>query len=237
MTADVETITLQELGPVVGYDEFPGAALISNLSDSVAQFDAELHRRGVPGVAATASLDIPTGDTLGYDDVVGDLFSVTDVGTVVLRTVNGTRIAATGREYALVRNGQGTVFGTAGQLIRGLTDAELLEPGTTYHLLGVRHRETSEGLERAHAAAFNPGHSDVEVKVRLHDGLSGTCEGSRGCTVRGGELVRANAIIEDINPDQDGTAKRLQAVTDGPVFIGAFRVNSHGDPVTTDAVR
>ncbi len=69
VTAGAETVTLLELGPVDGYDEFSGSASITNLSNTAAQLEVDFHQRGTPGVAATASLDIPTGDTLGYDDI------------------------------------------------------------------------------------------------------------------------------------------------------------------------
>ncbi len=226
------TVTLLELGPIQGYDEFSGSASISNLSATAAQVSAELHRRGVPGVAATASLTIPAGDTVGAADFVGELFGASDVGTVVLRTSDQARVMATGREFSILRDDQGEPVGTAGQLIPGLTDDDLLVPGVTYHLLGLRQRQTSAGLERSHVAAFNPGTEEVEVTLHLHDGASGADEGSTTLTVRPGELVQANSVVAAIAPAQDGAPKRLAVTVDGPVFLAAFRVNPSGDPVT-----
>lgn len=230
------TVTLLELGPIQGTNEFAGSAQIANLSASAAEVSAELHLRGVPGVAATATLTIPAGDTLGYADLVGELFHTSGLGTVVLRASNGTQIMATGREYAVLRDGTGAVSGTAGQLIPGMVDDELLQVGSTYHLLGLRQRTLAAGLERSHLAAYNPGSQTATVTVALIDGATGIAEGTTTLAVRAGELVRLNNVISAIHPGQDGGSKRLAVTTDLPVFVKAFRVNPWGDPVTVDAL-
>jgi len=236
VTAGAETVTLLELGPVEGYDDFSGSASVSNLSDTAAQVAVDFHQRGVAGVAATASLDIPIGDTVGFDDIVGELFGMTDVGTVVIRSLNGTQLMATGREFSFLFDEQDNFIGTAGQLIPGMTNNEFLQPGTTYHLLGLRQLEIEDGRERSHVAAFNPGDDEVELALTLYDGSTGASEGQTSFTVAAGELVQTNNIISVINPDQDGAPKRLELTTDGDVFVKAFRVNPTGDPVTIDAL-
>ncbi len=187
-------------------------------------------------MAATTSLDIPTGDTIGFEDIVGELFGIIDVGTVVLNTVNETQIMATGREFSILRNDQGDMIGTAGHLIPGMTQSDLSRPGVTYHLLGLRQRTTTAGLERSHIAAFNPGDDDVELSLSLYDGSTGVLEGQSSLIVAGGELLQWNNVIDQMNDDQDGAPKRLEVTTGGPVFVKAFRVNPWGDPVTIDAL-
>ncbi|MCP4895612.1 MAG: DUF1566 domain-containing protein [bacterium] len=236
VTAGAETVTLLQLGPIQGYDQFAGSASVSNLSDTVAQVSVSFHQRGIPGVAATASLNIPTGETVGFDDIVGELFGFTNVGTVVLNTLNETRIMATGREFSILHDEQGDFIGTAGQLIPGMTQSDLSRPGVIYHLLGLRQRTTTAGLERSHIAAFNPGDDDVELSLSLYDGSTGVFEGQNSLTIAGGELVQWNNVIDQMNDEQDGAPKRLEVTTDGPVFVKAFRVNPWGDPVTVDAL-
>ncbi len=236
VTAGAEKLTLLELGPVEGYDSFSGSASISNLSDTAAQVEVEFYPRGVPGVAATASLGIPAGDTVGFDDLVGELFGMTDVGTVVIRSLNETDLIATGREFSFLVDDEGAFIGTAGQLIPGMTDDDLAQPGTTYHILGLQQVETDDGRERSHIAAFNPGDDAVELGLTLYDGATGASEGETSLFVQAGELVQTNNIISVINPDQDGAPKRLELTTHGDVFVKAFRVNATGDPVTIDAL-
>ena len=236
VTTGAQMVTLLELGPVDGYDEFSGSASISNLSDTAAQLEMDFYERGIPGVAATVSLDIPTGDTVGFDDLVGELFGLTNVGTVVIRSLNSTELMATGREFSLLYDDEGEFIGTAGQLIPGMTDNDLAKPGTTYHLLGLQQIETEDGRERSHIAVFNPGEDSVELELTLYDGATGVSEGQTSLTVEAGELVQTNNIIEVINAEQDGAPKRLEFTTSGEVFVKAFRVNPTGDPVTIDAL-
>ena len=236
VTTGAGTITLLELGSIQGTGEFAGSAQISNLSPSTAEITAEFHARGVPGASVTTSLSVPPGDTRGYDDLVGELFGTTGVGTVVLRTTTGARIMATGREFAVLRDAQGNVMGTAGQLIPGMTEGEQLATGVTYHLLGLRQRSMGGALERSHLAIYNPGAEDAAVGVRLLDGASGAVEGTTSIGVPAGGLVRVNNVVTAINPAQDGATKRLEVTTDRPVFLKAFRVNFWGDPITIDAL-
>lgn len=230
--APSDRVTLLEVGPVQGIDEFTGSAMVANHSPTAAQVTAEFFPRGTPGVAASASFAIAAGDVVGYEDVVGDLLGLADtVGTLVLRTTNGTEISALAREYAVFRDGQGTVTGTAGQLMPGLTDDDLLEPGTTYEFLGLVQRQDRSGTERAHLSVFNPGTSDVTVTlVLLSD--QGSEEGSVQRTVRAGELLRVNSVPDQVNPTQDGGLKSLVLTTTGPVHALVFGVNTTGDPVT-----
>ncbi len=236
VTAGASTVTLLELGPIQGLDEFSGSAQIANLSATAAAVTADFHARGVPGVSASATLTIPAGDTLGYTDLVGELFGTSGVGTVVLRATNGTAIMATGREFSIRRDAGGEVSGTAGQLIPGMPDGERLEAGATYHLLGLRQRTVAAGVERSHLAVFNPGSQSATVTVTLLDGATGVPEGTTTLTVGAGELVRLNNVIPTIHAAQDGTTKRLTLTTDRPVFVKAFRVNAWGDPITVDAL-
>ncbi len=236
VTAGASTVTLLELGPIQGLDEFSGSAQIANLSATAAAVTADFHARGVPGVSASATLTIPAGDTLGYTDLVGELFGTSGVGTVVLRATNGTAIMATGREFSIRRDAGGEVSGTAGQLIPGMPDGERLEAGATYHLLGLRQRTVAAGVERSHLAVFNPGSQSATVTVTLLDGATGVPEGTTTLTVGAGELVRLNNVIPTIHAAQDGTTKRLTVTTDRPVFVKAFRVNAWGDPITVDAL-
>lgn len=236
VTDGAESLTLLELGPVQGYDDFSGSAGISNLSDTTAQLAVDFYRRGTSGITATESLDLPAGDTVGFKDIVGDLFGMSDVGTVVIRSLNSTELMATGREFSLLYDDQGDLVGTAGQLIPGMTDDELTLPGTTYNILGLQQYETEVGRERSHIAAFNPGDDDVEIGLTLYDGATGEPEGETTLTVAAGELEQTNNIIAVINPDQDGAPKRLELTADGGIFVKAFRVNPTGDPVTIDTL-
>lgn len=225
-------ITLLEIGSIQGLNEFSGSASITNHSDRTATVRAEFYQRGVAGVTARRTVTIPAGDTKGYSDLAAELFGVIgDVGTVVLTAVNGTPISATGREFAVFRDG-GQVVGTAGQLIAGLTDEDRLVPGTTYHFIGLRQKGSSTGVERSHVAIFNPATTDARVTVRLYDGASGRYEGERAWIVPSETLIQVNNVIREINPGQDGAEKRIEVEVNRRVFMNAFRVNPWGDPVT-----
>lgn len=225
-------VTLLELGPIQGLNEFSGSASITNFSAGQAVVRADFYLRGTPGVRASTTLTIPAGVTLGFEDMVGDLFGLQGVGTVRLTTENGTRIGAVGREFAIYRNSQGEIVGTAGQLIPGMLASELLAAGTRYNLLGLREAESQGARERSHIAAFNPGSSPVTLTVELVDGATGVSEGQTQLTVRAGELIQTNGIIAVINPGQNGQVKRLEVRSTGPLYVRAFRVNRDGDPIT-----
>jgi len=233
--AGAPRLTVLELGTVFGFDEFSGSASVTNLSDQSSEVTIELYLRGEPGVAATTTLTLTAGATFGARDLVGELFGISGVGTVVMSTADG-ELMATGREYAVLRDNDGFIVGTAGQLMAGLTDQDLLQPGRTYHLLGLTQRHVPAGLERSHVAAFNPGQENAAITLSLFDGASGALEGVLTVTIRAGELDQWNNIVEMINPSQDGLAKRLEVTTNREVFLNAFRVNAHGDPVTIDAL-
>jgi hypothetical protein len=110
--------------------------------------------------------------------------------------------------------------------------AERLQAGATYNLLGLREVQNQSGRERSHLAAFNPGTSPVTVTVKVVDGATGAAEGQTQLTVRGGELIQTNGIIQVVNPSQNGNVKRLEVTATGPVYVRAFRVNQYGDPIT-----
>jgi Tol biopolymer transport system component len=230
-----DRVTLLELGAAQGVNEFSGSAVITNLSPHDVAVDADFYLRGEPGVAQVTEITMSAGETAGYGDFVGHLFTRSDVGAIVLRARDGGRIAVTGREYSITRNGHGDVVGTAGQLIPGMTDDQRLQPHLRYHLLGLRQRQTAEGLERTHVAAFNPSDHDVEVVLEMFDAATGASEGSFTMTVRAEELVQVNNVLDRIHPGHDGGVKRLEVTVSDPVFVKAFRVNATGDPVTLDA--
>ena len=50
---------------------------------------------------------------------------MSDVGTVVIRSLNETEVMATGREFSLLYDVEGELIGTASQLIPGMTDDDL----------------------------------------------------------------------------------------------------------------
>jgi len=230
--AGAPQVTLLEVGPIQGFNEFSGSASVTNHSPGEAVVRAEFFVRGRPGVAAATTFTVPGGGTLGFEDIIGELFAMQGVGSLVLTTQNDTLISAVGREFALFRDGQGEVVGTAGQLIPGMLPAELLVPGAKYQLLGLREVESQNGLERSHIAAFNPGSTTVTLNVEVYDGATGRSEGETDLVIRGEELIQTNRIIDVINPSQDGGVKRLEVKASGPVYVRAFRVNRDGDPVT-----
>lgn len=232
-----DSVVLLELGPIIGFDEFSGSASISNLGADDLDLTAAFFERGTPGIAHQQQLSLAAGDTLGFVDLVGDLFGITGVGTVMVTGATGSRIAATGREYAIFRDAQGKAVGTAGQLIAGETEDDLLLPGTTYHLLGLRQRATDAGLERSHIAAFNPGSAPAIVQIRLFDAATSTFEGAIEMTVRPQELVQRNNIINVLSTEDDDRVKRLEVVVDHPVHLRGFRVNAWADPITISPLR
>ena len=237
MVRGAPSVTLLELGPVQGYDEFSGSASITNMCPYDDTFHAAFYARGTPGVAATAVLNIQPWETVGFSDFVGDVFGLSDaVGTVVVTPEEWGVIDATGREFALIKDGDGNVTGTAGQLIEGLSPNDLLDPSTTHHFIGLRQQETADGLERSHIAFFNPGEDRVEVTIKLYDD-AGALEGEWTRNVRPMELVHVNNIITTISSAQDGGVKRLEVSVTAPVHARVFRVNTTGDPITIEPFR
>lgn len=223
-----ERVTLLEVGRVQGIDEFSGSAMLHNHDDRTAAIVATFTPRGTRVPAANVNISLPARHTLGWDDVVGDLFSRTgEVGTVVFAVTNGARISALGREFAILRDGQGAVTGTAGQLMPGLGDADALQPGATAHLLGLREG----GGERSHLAVFNPGPGTVTVDVASF-GAGGDGRGSLQRSVRSGELLRLNSVLLALEGGYDGGERRLEVTATGPAHLLGYRVNATGDPVT-----
>jgi hypothetical protein len=184
-------------------------------------------------VSASETLTISAGDTTGYSDLGAELFGVAgDVGTVLLTAVNGTEIGATGREFAVFRNAQNQVVGTAGQLMAGLIPSDRLNAGSTYHCIGLRQQPGTTTGERSHFAVFNPATTDAQITVRLYDGASGATEGQTKLTIPARSLSQENNLIRVINPSHDGTDKRIEIEANRRVYAKVFRVNRWGDPVT-----
>ncbi len=227
-----ETVSMFELGSITGLNEFKGSATIRNHSAVPATVRLDFHERGKPGVAATTQVVVPAGGTRAWEDFIGDAFNLPGkVGTVVCHAQGGARISAAGREYAVFRDGAGKQVGTAGQLVPGLTDRDLLRPGYTYAVLNVKQTGTTAGSERSHLAAFNPGPSDATVTLRMYDD-GGVFEGEKSWLVRADEEVRINFLAGAIKPSQDGGSKHLLITAATPVHALMFRVNGSGDPVT-----
>jgi hypothetical protein len=235
MAQSPDRVTLLELGSIVGLNEFSGSAILTNRGFDPAMVRADFYSRGTSGVRASANLQLAPAKSTGYTDFVDEVFGIQgEVGTVVLTVVDGGPIAATGREFAVFRNGAGAITGTAGQRIAGLRDQDLLDPGRAWHFVGLRQRETSAGSERSHLAVFNPGQVAAELAFALFDGATGAAAGTLQRTVEPGQLIQINNIVSTIDPGQNGGVKRLELVTTEPVFAQAFRVNPTGDPITID---
>jgi hypothetical protein len=231
-----DRVILLEIGSINGLNEFAGSASLTNHSDFEAIVRAEFHQRGVPGVTAEQTLAIASGTSVGFHDLVGDLFGIRgDVGSVVVRSLNDARISATGREFAIYRDPSGAIVGTAGQLIAGVTDRDLLTPIQTWHVIGLKQAGTAPLAERSHLAAFNPSDRNARITVSLFNGIDGAAEGSRSWTVRAGELIQVNNVITKINPLHDGDDKRVEIRVSEPVHLNVFRANRWGDPVTLNA--
>jgi hypothetical protein len=237
IVAGSDRVTLIEIGHVQGIDEFSGSATIVNLSDREAEVRVEFYRRGVPGLSSSAWFTIDAGDAIGYRDFVGQVLGIEDaVGTVVLETLNGTRISACGREFANLRDdGSDEILGTAGTQLPGLTEADLLTAGKTWHLIGLRQSMVGEEWVRSHLAVFNPGTQNARLTVTVFDGDAGVAEGSRYWIVEGQELVHINKVLKKINGSVDGGEKRIEVSVDRPVYLQAYRVNTWGDSVTLRA--
>jgi hypothetical protein len=231
-TTGATQVVLLEVGPVQGIDEFSGSATIVNLTSEPAEVRAEFYKRGESGVAATTNLDLAAGETVGYSDVVGDLFGIQNaVGTIVLTPENGALIAAVAREFAIFRGTGDETVGTAGQLMNGLTPSDIFWPGITYQFIGLRSIESPGGIERSHVAVFNPGEKALTASFTMF-GADGEEEGSIQKRVGAGKLMHYNHILDLINESQDGGIKRIEVVLDGYAWVRVFRVNSTGDPIT-----
>ncbi len=225
-------VTLLEVGAVTGVNQFSGSAVIANHSARAAQVRADFYARGSVGVTTSGSFTLGPGEVRGHEDAVGDLVGQRNVvGTLVLTATNGTLISAIGREFAVYTDSQGAVTGTAGQLMPGLGDDDVLVAGRSYDVIAAIERETATGPERSHLGAFNPGGSDVTLTVTMFS-VDNVAEGSLTRTVRPGELLRVNNVVSAIHPAQDGEIKRLRITVSGPLHVLAYRVNATGDPVT-----
>jgi hypothetical protein len=237
VTVGSEYVTILEIGSIRGLDEFSGSATLANHSDFEAEVTASFFERNRPGEAEAATLSIAAGDAIGFGDFVGDVFGIQDtVGTVVLRSSNGARISASGREFAILRDQEsGQVVGTAGTQLPGLTAADLVTPGSKWHVLGLRQQMRGGEKERSHLAIFNPGSENAQVTVTLVNGADGAIEGSRSWQVEGEELIQIDHVMKKINPQVDGQEKRIEISVDRPVYLHAFRINTWGDSMTLRA--
>jgi hypothetical protein len=232
-----EKIALLEIGSIQGMDEFSGSATVVNLSDHEADVRARFYERGIPGVSGSRSLTIGAGEAIGFDDLVGELFGIFNaVGTVIFESLNGARISATGREFAILRGTNSSeVVGTAGTQLPGLTDADLVTPDRTWHVIGIRQKIDDAERERSHLAVFNPGPDSARITITLFNGSDGSAEGSRSWIVEGQELIQINNVMKKINGQVDGSEKRIEITVDNPVHVHVFRVNTWGDSMTLRA--
>lgn len=223
------SVTLLELGSVHGGNEFSGSAMLHNHDGRSASVRASFTPRGATTPAATTNLSLPAGSTVGWDDVVGELFGRSEeVGTLVFTATNGAHISALGREFAVYRDGQGQVTGTAGQLMPGLTETDLLQPGATAHFLGMREGNG----ERSHVSVYNPGPGTAAVTVASYSVEDASGVANRQYSVRAGELLRINNTLSSLDPGHAGQERRVTVTTTARVHTLAYRVNANGDPVT-----
>jgi len=230
-------ITLLEIGSIQGIDEFSGSATIVNYSEHVAEVRADFCERGIPGVSSSRVFTIDPGKAVGSGDFVGEVFRIYGtVGTVILQSLNGARISATGREFAILRDQiDNEIVGTAGTHLPGLTDGDLVSPGRTWHVIGLRQKLDENEKERSHLAVFNPGSESSKITVSLFNGSDGLVEGSRSWVIEGRELIQINNVMKKINDEINGAEKRIEITVDRPVHLQVFRVNTWGDSVTLSA--
>ncbi len=239
VSGGAQSVVLLEVGRITGLNEFSGSASLHNHSSRSIVVRVDFHERGVPGVSASQTGEIAPGQTLSWDDAVGDLVGRTGVvGALVFTVVGGGpggAISGIGREFALFSEG-GEITGTAGQLMPGLTPADQLAVGETFHFLGLRDRVLPQGRERSHLGVLNLGNDSVMMTVDGYD-EAGNLEGSITKSVRAGEQLRVNNVLKAINSNVDGGLKRLRVTVDGPLYVLAYRVNATGDPVTLQPFR
>ena len=237
IVAGSQKVTLLEIGPVRGIDEFSGSATIVNFSDRAADVRADFFMRGYPGLSRSARITLGAGNAVGYHDFIKQAFGIDDaVGTVVLEALNGTRISATGREFTSIHDeSSGDILGTAGTQLPGLTDSAMLTADRTWHVVGLRQMMADNEQERSHLAAFNPGSQRVRLTVTLFNGEDGFLEGSRDWSIEGQQLIHINNLLKKINGSVDGGEKRIEITVDRPIYLQAYRVNSWGDSVTLRA--
>ena len=194
---------------------------------------ADFYERAEAGMSTSRLFTIQSGEAAGFADLVGEVFRLSDtVGTVVLHSLNGAKISANGREYAVVRGVDGIQIGTAGTLLPGLTEKDLVDPDRSWHIIGLRQMMQGSERERSHLAVFNPGSESAVVTVSLFNGSDGTYEGSRSWTIEGQELIQINNVMRKINNAVNGDEKRIEISVDRPVYLQAFRINTWGDSVT-----
>ncbi len=234
-----QSVVLLEVGRITGLNEFSGSASLHNHSSRNLVIQVDFHERGVPGISNSQTGEIGPGQTLSWDDAVGELVGRTGVVGALVFTVEGgglgDTISGIGREFAIFSDG-GEITGTAGQLMPGLIPADQLAVEETFHFLGLRDRNLPEGRERSHLGVLNLGQDSVMMTIRGYDAQGGR-EGTITKTVRAGEQLRVNNVLKAINSGIDGGLKRLEVTADGPLYALAYRVNATGDPVTLQAFR
>ena len=235
VTGGAPEVTLLELGPIQGINEFSGSASVTNFSPGQAVVRADFFARGAPGVSA---ITIFTHSRRAERSASRTSWAICSgsrgSARCASRAQNGTLISATGREFAVFRNAQGEVVGTAGQLIPGMLPGRRPPGRRAPTTCSACARSTTRGArERSHLAAFNPGIGHRHPHRRgLRRLRRASVEGQTTLTVRGGELIQTNSIIAAVNPNQDGRVKRLEVRATGPLYVRAFRVNRDGDPIT-----
>lgn len=231
-----DRLIFPEIGTVQGIDLYRGGLSLLNSGDTQLNVQANFYERAIPGVAASTSFLVPAGGMRVFPDASRDLFSRDAVGTIELYAPNGELIGL-GREFAVYADDGGTVTGTAGQRVPGLTGAQKFFPGFEYHYLGLRQTGTGAGSERSHAVFFNPGTMTATATLKLFDGPTGAAEGEKSWTIAPQELKRINFLIQELNPSYDSKTKRIEMSFDHPLYGSAYNVNKDGDPVTLQPFR
>jgi hypothetical protein len=225
-------ITFTELGTVAGFNDYRASASLKNHSAYEAPLEIRFIARD--GTLTQRSATIPPATRVGYQDVITDLIGLDEgVGTIQVRVSNDALISGVARSFAVFEQ-DGEQIGTAGQLVMGKTEDDLLQPDRTYHFLGLRHRELNMGTERTHMSLFNPGEQDVDVTLTLVDGLSGDVDGTSVFSAAAGRLVRLNGVLETLAGEPDSDVKRIEVSVTGPIHATAYRVNEYGDPVSIE---
>jgi len=233
----------------------PAVAKVSGFAETDWRTDLVLH--GLSGDATTASVgllprgqenwppfgqqvQIPSGQSIRFNDVLGSLFGAIGAGTLRILPGSGA-VAVSSRTYNVL--GQGNAAGypegaTFGQYMGPVESSRWFTFGDEALIPHLSHDPSLTTDSRTNLGLVNNSDHSIEIEVELYEN-DGTLLGSFTTTLRQWENVQISKVFELVTSDTVPGGYAVVRTTDATgsfVAYGSVVDNRTGDPITIDAI-
>jgi hypothetical protein len=199
---------------------FRSNLIISNRNGVPAEVEIAMTPRGDTAPTQQASLTVPAGGTVSFEDAVRELYGIEGAGAIRITTNSSTPVVAWARTYSDLGTN-----GTLGQFIPGFATGDLI-PTTGAILQGLSQNQRY----RTNLGLVNVAQMPVEVTISAWSN-EGVKAGEKTWNIESGQSVFVGAILREIT-GSDLTNSYLVITPSAPASIYAWA--SFVDNISTD---